>query len=52
MNPFADPKGFVEAVKPYAALGAVQVQIPNPVEGATEWAAKLGQEIVPALADL
>ncbi len=52
IDPAADPKGFVEAVKPFAALGAKQVQVRNPVANAAEWAAKVGREVIPALAEL
>ena len=52
IDPAADPKAWLEAVRPFAALGASHVQVRNPVADVTEWAARLGREIVPALAEL
>ncbi len=51
-DPYADPKGFVETARPYAALGVSHLQVRNPTEHVTEWAAKIGREVVPALAEL
>jgi len=52
VDPYADPKGWLEAVRPFAALGASHVQVRNPVEDVTTWAARLGREVVPELAEL
>jgi len=51
-DPFEDPRGFVEAARPYAALGVSHLQVRNPVANVVEWAARLGREVVPALAEL
>ncbi|HWL01288.1 MAG TPA: LLM class F420-dependent oxidoreductase [Microbacteriaceae bacterium] len=51
-DPAADPAGFVEQMKPLADLGVTQVQVRNPTSDVAAWAAKLGDEVVPALAAL
>lgn len=51
-NPFQDPKAFVEGAKPYAELGVAHIQVRNPKADVAGWAAKLGREVVPALAEL
>ena len=51
-DPAADPDAFVERMRPLADLGVTQVQVRNPVERATEWAARLGERVVPRLAAL
>jgi F420-dependent oxidoreductase-like protein len=51
-DPLADPDGFLAAMETYAALGIQHVQVsprgPDPVA----WAGRLGERIIPALAEL
>jgi len=51
-DPAADPAGFVERMKPLADLGITQVQVRNPVAHGSEWAAKVGDDVIPALSGL
>lgn len=51
-DPAADPNGFVERMKPLADLGASQVQVRNPGHDIAGWVARVGEQVVPALARL
>ena len=52
IDPADDPKGWLAAVRPFAALGASHVQVRNPVADVADWAGRIAREVVPALAEL
>ena len=51
-DPLADPDGFLRSMEPYAALGIELVEITPLVEDPAAWAGRLGDKVVPGLAQL
>ena len=51
-DPVADPDGFLASMEQYAALGISLVEVMPLVEDPATWAARLGESVVPRLADL
>jgi len=51
-DPVADPDGFLASMEEYAALGISLVEVMPLVEDPATWAARLGESVVPRLADL
>ena len=51
-DPLADVDGFVASMEPYAALGVDLVEVTPLVEDPVAWAERLGDAVVPRLAEL
>ena len=52
VDPLADPDAFLRSMEPLAALGIGLVEITPLVEDPVTWAARLGDRVVPGLAQL
>jgi F420-dependent oxidoreductase-like protein len=52
VDPLADPDGFLRSMEPLAALGIELIEITPLVEDPVAWAARLGDRVVPGLAQL
>ena len=51
-DPLADVDGFLASMEEYAALGVDLVEVMPLVEDPVAWAGRLGEEVVPRLAEL
>jgi F420-dependent oxidoreductase-like protein len=51
-DPIADPEGFVEAARGYAALGVSHAQLRNPTADQAAWVHQIGETVLPRLAEL
>ncbi len=51
-DPVADPDGFLASMEEYARLGVRLVEVMPLVEDPVPWAARLGEQVVPRLAEL
>ena len=52
VDPLADTDAFLSSMERYAALGIELVEITPLVENPASWAGRLGERVVPRLADL
>ena len=52
VDPVADPDGFLSTMEQYAALGIELVEVTPLVEDPVAWAERLGDQVVPRLAEL